>query len=175
MLPFFKSAGEVEQFARLVAGRSRAIVLVETCAALVRIRDILAVPGVDEVMAGLNDLRLQLGVRSHFEVLSSPILDWLAAEVRQAGLPFSIGGVARTDDRSLPVSSDLVLAQYPRLQATGAWLSRSFFNGMPKEWDFADALAAVRRRLTAWSLASPQELEQARRQLAAASRMLSDS
>jgi hypothetical protein len=173
MLPFFRCAGEVEQFVRLVAGRSHTMILVETSAALVRIRDILAVPGVDEVMAGLNDLRLQLGVRNHFEVLSSPILDGLAAEVRGAGLPFSVGGVARQDDSSLPVSPDLVLAQYPRLRASGAWLSRSFFNGMPGDWDLVDALSAVRTRLTEWSLASSEELERARLQLAASSRALS--
>jgi hypothetical protein len=131
------------------------------------------VPGVDEVMAGLNDLRLQLGVKSHFEVLASPLLDGLSAEARRANLPFSVGGVARADDASLPVPSDLVLAQYPRLQASGAWLSRSFFNGMPEDWDFAEALAEVRRRLTEWSLASADELERARARLAAASRELS--
>lgn len=169
MLPFFRTQEEVEQFVRLVAGRARTVVLVETSAALVRVRDIFAVPGIDEVMAGLNDLRLQLGVRSHFEVLASPILEGLSAEARRAGLPFSVGGVARADDASLPVPSDLVLAQYPRLQATGAWLSRSFFNGMPEDWDFGEALAAVRRRLTAWSLASVDDLELARRRLSAAS------
>jgi hypothetical protein len=171
MLPFFHTAGQVEQFVRLVAGRARTIILVETGAALVRIRDILAVRGVDEVMAGLNDLRLQLGVKSHFEVLSSPVLDGLAAEARRAGLPFSVGGIARLDDASLPVSSDLVLAQYPRLNATGAWLSRSFFNGMARNWDFADALSAIRTRLTEWSLASPKKLERARLDLAALSRV----
>jgi hypothetical protein len=172
MLPFFRSAGEVDKFVRMVARRARTIILVETGAALVRIRDILAVPGVDEVMAGLNDLRLELGVESHFEVLSSPVLDGLAAEVRRAGLPFSVGGVARPSDASLAVSPDLVLAQYPRLHATGAWLSRSFFKGMPQIWDFASALTAVRRRLTEWSLASEDDLEQARLQLAASSRAL---
>jgi HpcH/HpaI aldolase/citrate lyase family len=173
MLPFFKTAEEVERFVQLTAGRARTMILIETGAALVRARDILAVPGVDEVMAGLNDLRLQLGVKSHFEVLASPLLDGLSAEARRANLPFSVGGVARADDASLPVPSDLVLAQYPRLQASGAWLSRSFFNGMPEDWDFAEALAEVRRRLTEWSLASADELERARARLAAASRELS--
>jgi len=166
MLPYFRTAAEVETFVRLVDGRASVMILVETAAALVRIREILAVPGVQEVMVGLNDLRLELGVRNHFEVLVSPLMDAMAREVNAAKLPFSIGGVGRVDDVSLPVSPDLVLAQYPRLGATGAWISRSFFEGVGANWDFGDAVAAVRQRLTEWAKASPEALEQARDELA---------
>lgn len=166
MLPFFQTPEEVDGFSRLVAGRAKVIILLETAAAAVRIRDIVSVPGIDEVMFGLNDLRLQLRVRSHFEVLASPILDGLAAAVREADLPLSIGGVARVDDSSLPVPPDLVYAQFPRLGATGAWLGRSFVRGGSSEQDFEDAVAALRRRLTEWSAASPAELERARDKLA---------
>jgi hypothetical protein len=138
----------------------------ETAAAAVRVREIVAVPGIDEVMFGLNDLRLQFGVRNHFEVLASPLLDGLAREVRQAGLPLSVGGIARTDDAALPVSPDLVYAQFPRLDATGAWLSRSFFNGTPPGWDFGEAVVAMRRRLTEWAAAPPIDLKRARDDLA---------
>src|SRR4051794_17968424 len=86
MLPFFRTEGEVSTFVRLVAKRAYVIILVETASAAVRLRDILAVPGVDEVMFGLNDLRLELGVQNHFEVLASPVLDALASEVRRANL-----------------------------------------------------------------------------------------
>ena len=101
----------------------------------------------DEVMFGLNDLRLQLGVANLFEVLASPLLDVLAAEVRRAGLPLAVGGVARGDDSSLPVSPDLVYAQFPRLGAIGAWLGRSFFLDVPPGWKLAPAIATMRRRL----------------------------
>lgn len=166
MLPFFRTAGEVDRFARLVHGRAHVMILAETASALVRIREILAVPGIDEVMVGLNDLRLELRVQNHFEVLASPLLDAVAREVRAAGVAFSVGGVARPDDQSLPVAPDLVLAQFPRLEATGAWISRSFFRDMPPGWDLRTAIASVRRRLTEWASASPEALERARRQLA---------
>jgi hypothetical protein len=83
----------------------------------------------------------------------------------------SVGGVAPADDSSLPVPPDLVYAQFPRLGATGAWLARSFFRS-PRP-DLAPAIGALRRRLTEWASASPQELERARNQLAAAARRLS--
>lgn len=170
MLPYFHTAAEVETFIRLVAGRARVVILLETAAAVIRVREILAVPGIDEVMIGLNDLRLGFGVQNHFEVLASPMLDWLAQEVRRANLAFSVGGVARPENMSLPVPPDLVLAQYPRLGATGAWISRSFFRDTPKDWDFASALSTVRRRLDQWASASPAALEDAREKLAASAR-----
>jgi hypothetical protein len=166
MLPFFHTAAEVDSFARLVDKRAHVIILLETASAAVRIREILAVPGIDEVMFGLNDLRLQLGVANIFEVLASPLLDALAGEVRRAGLPLAVGGVARVDDSSLPVSPDLVYAQFPRLGATGAWLGRSFFRDVPPEWKLGQAIATMRRRLDEWAHASPQALERARSDLA---------
>ena len=166
MLPFFHTAEEVRTFVGLVAGRADIVILVETAAAAARIREILAVPGVQEVMFGLNDLRLEFGLNNHFEVLASPLLDALAGEVSRAKLRLSLGGVARSDDASLPVSPDLVLAQYPRLGATGAWLSRSFFREVPAGWNFGTALAALRQRLSEWASAPPEELERARADLA---------
>ena len=166
MLPFFRTAGEVETFVRLVDGRASIMLLVETAAAVVRLRDILAVAGTSEIMVGLNDLRLELGVNNHFEVLASPVLDAIAREVHAAQLPFSVGGVGRPDDRSLPVPVDLVFAQFPRLGATGAWLSRSFLRDVPTDWDFGRAVAALRRRLTEWAHASPADLQRAHAELA---------
>jgi hypothetical protein len=166
MLPFFHTAAEVDTFTRLVDKRARIVILLETASAAVRIREMLAVSGVDEVMLGLNDLRLQLGVANIFEVLASPLVDALAGEVRRAGLPLAVGGVARADDSSLPVSPDLVYAQFPRLGATGAWLGRSFFRDVPPEWGLGPAIATMRRRLDEWAHASPQALERARSDLA---------
>lgn len=172
MLPFFHHAAEVDAFVRLVNRRAKIVILVETASAAVRIRDILAVPGIDEVMFGLNDLRLQFGVANHFEVLASPLLDALAVEVRRADLPLAVGGLARADDKRLPVSPDLVYAQYPRLGATGAWVSRSFFQEAPLGWELAPAIAALRCRLDEWAQATPQALESARGDLAEQARRM---
>lgn len=161
MLPFFSTVEEVEGFVRLVAGRARVVILLETPAALVRMRAIVGVAGVDEVMAGLNDLRLAFRV-SMFEVLVSPLLDTLAREVSAAGKQFSVGGVAHPADRSLPFNPDLVLAQFPRLGATGAWLSRSFVRNRPSEGSLADAIADLRGRLDWWAQTTDEERNAAR-------------
>lgn len=166
MLPYFRTAGEVETFVRLVDGRASVVILVETASAVVRIREILAVPGIQEVMVGLNDLRLDLGVQNHFEVLVSPLMDTIASEVRKANLAFSVGGVARVDDMALPVAPDLIFAQFARLGATGAWISRSFFEKTPPDWEFGKAIWAVRERLSEWASASPETWERARNKLA---------
>ena len=171
MLPYFRTAGEVDAFVRHVAGRAAVIVLIETASALVRIREILAVPGIGEVMTGLNDLRFELGVQNHFEVLASPVLDMLAREVRAAHLNFSVGGVASLDASSLPAPPDLVLAQYPRLGATGAWLSRSFVRNVSPA-GFAPAVLGIRRRLDEWAAAPADALEVARRALAERARAI---
>ncbi|MCX7364128.1 MAG: aldolase/citrate lyase family protein [Alphaproteobacteria bacterium] len=166
MLPQFKTPREVATFVGLVRGRAQVMLLMETAAALTRIRHVLAVPGIDEVMFGLNDLRLALGVVNHFEVLASPLIDAVAAEVRRKGLPLGIGGVGRVDDSAMPVPANLVHAQYPRLDATGAWVARSFFNGAPAGFSFGAAIVELRQRLDRWAVASPDELERARTELA---------
>jgi hypothetical protein len=166
MLPSFQTAAEVATFVTAVRGRAHVIILVELAPAITRIREILSVPGVDEVMLGLNDLYLQLGVSNPFEVLASPVVDMLAAEVLRKGLPLGIGGVGRVDDTSLPVPTDLVYAQLPRLGATGAWIARSFSNSLPAQWNFTEAILALRKRLSEWSAASPEALECAREELA---------
>ena len=172
MLPYFRTAVEVERFVRCVDGRAKATVLVETAPAVVRIRDILSVSGLDEVMLGLNDLRIELRLRNVFELLVSPLLECLADETRVRNLPFSVGGVARLDDHSLPVPADLVLAQYPRLGATGAWLSRSFLKAPTSSLDEKGAVESVRRRLTEWAAQGPEALESARDSLAALARKI---
>ena len=166
MLPYFQTADEVAAFVRFVRRRAHVSILVESPAAVTRIREILAVSGVDEVMIGLNDLHLQLGVSNHFEVLASPLLDMLAVEIRRKGLPLAVGGVGRVNDTTLPVPVDLVYAQYPRLGATGAWIARSFSRTMPENWNLREAIAELRRRLTEWSAAGPEALEEARKELA---------
>jgi hypothetical protein len=165
MLPFFRTPGEVRTFVGTVRGRARTVILLETASAVLRIRAILAIPEVDEVMIGLNDLRLQLGAANHFEVLGSPLVDFLSAEVLRSGRTLAIGGIGRIDDHALPVPPDLVYAQYPRLSATGAWIARSFFRDLPPAWDLADAIQASRQRLSDWSMAPVAALEEARAEL----------
>jgi hypothetical protein len=165
MLPFFRTVEEVARFVGLVRGRAEVMILIETGAALVRIRDVLAVRGIDEPMIGLNDLRLSLGVENHFEVLASPLIDAACAELRRTGRPFSLGGIGRTGDAGLPIPPDLVHAQFPRLGATGALMARGFTSGLGAG-DLAPAVSSLREALSAWAGRDGAALEAARAELA---------
>jgi hypothetical protein len=145
MLPMFTTTKEVETFLRLVDGRAHPVLLLETAAAATIVDDICRVPGVVEIHAGLNDLRLSLGWPSHFHVLVSDLLVGLSERIRAAGIAFRVGGLGRAGDASLPISSDLVYPQYPRLGASGGLISRVFFNTEPLE--LAGEIARLRREL----------------------------
>jgi len=172
MLPFFRAATEAEAFIETVRGRAKVLLLVETATAALRIREIAALPGIDEIMIGLNDLRLEFRVPSHFEVLASPMMDMLAREVRSADVKLGIGALARADSRGLPVPADLVVAQYPRLGATSAWIARSFFAAGQPPMPLGRALDDLRARLSHWAAVEPAVLARARDEMLAASRAI---
>jgi hypothetical protein len=156
MLPYFSTAAEVETFVRLVAGRAEVVLLLETAASVVRLHEILGVPGVGEVIVGLNDLHRSTGVANHFELVASDLMTLIARQVRSHGIRFGFGGLARVDDVSLPVSPDLVFAQHARLGSTSAWLSRSFFRG--DDLDVSREVARLRQRLSHWGTRTRREL-----------------
>jgi hypothetical protein len=164
MLPFFHEVGEAESFAAAVGGRAETILLVETAAAAWRIDALARIEGVDEIMVGLNDLSLDCGMTSRFELLVSPLMAALSEAVRGGGKRFAMGGLGRWTDADLPTSPDLIYAQYPRLQASGAWLSRSFMRDLGAR-GLAAAVQEARSRLGRWAGCSPEELEEARRRL----------
>lgn len=165
MLPYFESALDVDRFVRWIDARATPIALVETAPALVRVREVMQVSGLAEVMIGLNDLRLSLGVRSHFEVLCSPVVDMVAAEAARQEIPLAIGGIAPPGTQGLPVPADLVLAQYPRLRARGAWLARSSFGPEISADSLKAAVQAIRTRLGELASLSDLELERYRCEL----------
>jgi HpcH/HpaI aldolase/citrate lyase family protein len=158
MLPFFVAAAEVDRFVRLVDGRARVVLLLETMAALVRLHEILEVAGIGEVMVGLNDLRLSAGVDSPFEIVASDMLAAIADRVRERGWAFGFGGLARVGDAALPVPADLVIAQHARLGSTSAWLARSFFGREPAQLDLVEEVARLRERLAFWARQPPDVL-----------------
>ena len=151
MLPFFKTAAEVGEFVSLVGGRAKVVLLLETMPAVVRLHDILAVSGIDEVMVGLNDLHLSAGINNRFELIASDVLTMVAEAVHARGIGFGFGGVARLGDQSLPIPADAVLAQHARLGSTAAWISRSFFNCGLQGIDLGIEIARLRERLSFWA------------------------
>ena len=126
MLPYFKSASEARDFISLVGGRAKTLLLVETPEAVENIDEILAVPGIDEIYIGLNDLSLGYKKKFMFEVLSDGTVDALAHKVHLAGIPFGFGGLASLDKGMVP--GKMVLKEHYRLGSTSVILSRSFCN-----------------------------------------------
>ena len=166
MVPYFTQPAEVAAFVQIVAARAEVIPLVETAAAVARISEIVTIPGLREIMVGLNDLHLSLALSNPFEIVTSSRMEAMAGCVQKAGLRFGFGGLARVDDVTLPVPPDLIVAQYPRLGASSSWLSRSFFRGIDSS-QVTPAVRALRERLRYWAAQSPSTLSGQRGRLAA--------
>lgn len=158
MLPYFNCANTVSAFVDAVAGRAKVVLLVETAAAAARLHEIVTMPGISEIMVGLNDLHRSFGLANHFELLASDLMTSISHTVREAGLRFGFGGVGRPTDRSLPIPAELVISQYPRLGATSAWIARSFFAGSNEPTAFESDLAELRACIRHWFSQSPEIL-----------------
>ncbi|WP_103665859.1 aldolase/citrate lyase family protein [Gracilimonas amylolytica] len=133
MLPFFKTAEEVQKFIDFVNGRAKTNILIETAAAFVRFKDILAIDGIDEVHVGLNDLSIDLDLKFMFEIIAHRFLVPLTQYLKEKGIFFGIGGVAALDDGKLRGRS--ILAEYYNLGASATILSRTFTKIYNKDAD----------------------------------------
>lgn len=126
MLPFFKTVEEVKTFIKLVNGRAKTLLLVETVEAANLIDEILEVPGIDMIHLGLNDMHLELGMKFMFQLLADGTVDKLGGKIKAKGIPFGFGGIAALDGGSLPGS--MVLKEHVRLGSSMVIVSRSFCN-----------------------------------------------
>ena len=126
MLPFFKTIAEVERFIRIVDGRAKTCLLVETPEAALLLDDILNVDGIDMIHLRLNDLHLALGMKFMFELLSDGTVDRLASKIKAKGIPFGFGGVATLTGGAMPGS--MVIKEHYRLGSSMVIVSRSFCN-----------------------------------------------
>ena len=124
MLPYFKTAAEVRPFVRLVNGRAKTMLLLETPESVACVDEILTVEGVDEIHIGLNDLRLGYGMPFMFELLADGTVERLCLKFRKKGVRYGFGGIATIGNGMLP--SEYVIKEHYRLGSTCAILSRSF-------------------------------------------------
>lgn len=124
MLPMVMDHHDVETYVKLVNGRAKVCIMVETAAAMARLDKILAVPGVDELFIGLNDLHISMGLTFMFELLSDGLVEYIAEKCDKAGVPFGFGGIARIGEGMLP--SDYILGEHVRLGSSSVILSRTF-------------------------------------------------
>lgn len=124
MLPYFKTAEEVEKFLALVGGRVKTMLLFETPESVAAAEEILELPGIDEVYIGLNDLSIGYGYRFMFEPLANGTVERLCVLFRKKGLSYGFGGVASLGKGMLP--AQYVIKEHYRLGSGCVILSRSF-------------------------------------------------
>lgn len=150
MLPMFKSADEVREFVNYVDGRARVQLLVETAEAVTAIDDILAVPGIDEIHIGLNDLHLAYHMKFMFELLCGDTIKVLCRKIRAKGIKYGFGGIARVGYGMLP--AEYIIAEHYHLGSTAAILSRGFCdanivkNPLEIESIFIDGVQKIRQK-----------------------------
>ncbi len=126
MLPYFKTAAEVKRFLECVNGRAHTILLLETQEAVDALDEILAIPGIEEIHVGLNDLSLSMGRDFLFELISDGTVEEICRKVRKKGIPYGFGGIASLGRGDVP--ADYIIVEHYRLGSTAAILSRSFCN-----------------------------------------------
>lgn len=127
MLPYFKTTEEVARFLCAVGGRVRTMLLFETPEALDRVDEILALPGIDEVFVGLNDLSLGYGKKFMFTMLADGKVEYLCKKFRENGYPYGFGGIAGIGLNVLLPAEKIIMEHY-RLGSQSVILARSFCN-----------------------------------------------
>ena len=152
MLPFFSTTKEVEKFIDMVDGRARTCLLLETVGAEKNLDEILEIPGIDEIHIGLNDLHLQYHMDFMFELLSNGKVEEICNKIKNKGIPYGFGGIAKLDEGMLPARH--IIAEHYRLGSTMAILSRSFYDS----W-IADDMEEVERTFK-YGLGEIREYEQ---------------
>lgn len=126
MLPYFKTTTEVEAFIKIIDGRVKTMLLLETPEAVEEIDDILNVEGIDYIHIGLNDLHLGYELNFMFELLADGTVEKLGTKIKNKDIPFGFGGIAKIGEGDLP--AEKIITEHYRLGSSMAILSRSFCN-----------------------------------------------
>lgn len=166
MLPMFREIDELARFLDLLRGRVTARPLFETARAVALIPRMIERLDLRTLHIGLNDLALDLRLPFMFMPLAMGLLEEPAAAMREAGVLFGIGGLARADEGI--VSPRHLLGEHVRLGSRAAILSRSFHRSptsveqMRANMDFAAELGQLRSIHAAFSAQGPEALAQNR-------------
>ena len=126
MLPYFKTPEEVEQYIDYVDGKAKIYPLLETPEAINCLDDILAIPGIDEMHMGLNDLGIGYKKKFLFEVLSDGTVEKVSYKLREKKMPFGFGGIGVPGGGMLPAQN--IIGEHYRLGSDRVILSRAFCN-----------------------------------------------
>lgn len=125
MLPYFKTVKEVSDFVSVCKGRVKTCLLFETPEAVEHIDEILAVPGIDEVHVGINDLHLGYHLNFMFELVANGTVETLCRKFAEKGIPYGFGGVGRPGS-NVALPAERILAEHYRLSSSQVILSRAF-------------------------------------------------
>jgi lipopolysaccharide/colanic/teichoic acid biosynthesis glycosyltransferase/2-keto-3-deoxy-L-rhamnonate aldolase RhmA len=126
MLPFFKTKEEVEEFVGIVNSKAKVMLLLETPEAVENIDEILEVKGIDYIHIGLNDLHLGYKMKFMFELLADGTVEELCSKIKDRGILYGFGGIARLGQGVLP--AEYILSEHARLNSSMVILSRSFLD-----------------------------------------------
>lgn len=137
MLPMFRTQDELMRFFDLVDGRTDTLPLFETADAIRLIPQIAGLDVLTQVHIGLNDLHVDLGLRFLFQPMITGILEEPCAALREYGVRFGIGGLARPSEGIVP--PEKILGEHVRLGSSAAILSQSFHRNAQSVEDMRDA------------------------------------
>ena len=126
MLPMWKSVNDVQNFLNVVNNRCKTTLLLETKEAVECLDDVLNNCNMDEIHIGLNDLHLPYGLTFMFELLANGKVEEITKKIRNKGIPYGFGGIAKLGEGDLP--AEKIVMEHYRLGSTRAILSRSFCN-----------------------------------------------
>ena len=148
LVPMVRAAHELERVMRLVAGRARVGVLIETVEALGAASNIASLHP-SRVYMGLNDLGIARRTPNIFTALIDGTADTVAEKVAEHGVSFGVAGLTLPDSGA-PVPCRLLIAEMSRLGCSHAFMRRSFLRDVPVE-SFAEGVATIRSAIEAAS------------------------
>jgi len=126
MLPMYKTNAEVKQFIKMVDGKAKTMLLLETKEAHEILDETLKINGIDYIHIGLNDLHLSYNKKFMFELLVNGIVDDICGKIKKTPIPYGIGGIAGLGKGMIP--AEKIICEHYRLGSSMAILSRSFCN-----------------------------------------------
>jgi hypothetical protein len=132
LLPMFTNVHEVKTFIKIADERVECHLLLETGAALARIKEIVKCPGISSIHIGLNDLSIDLKLDHMFELVFGGIVDYACGEIAKANIKYGFGGVGRIEGHHV-IKPEIILREHIRLNSSQVILSRDFKNFIETE------------------------------------------
>lgn len=141
LLPMVRTAAEVESLLRIVDGRCKVGILVETTGAAACAADLGKLP-LSRVYFGLHDFAIDSASTNIF----LPAIDGTIEKTREHfTVPFGFGGLTLPGHGS-PIPSTLLLGEMIRLDCSFSFLRRSFHRDVAAT-TIADGVAQIRRAI----------------------------